>query len=91
MAWRFPVTPARKELPDLMRKPPARPRIDGGDDFPVNREQLGSRKTLEGRRLKFSGEELAGSEIWRAALARGGRRSGEGGEKVKVTVCVGYL
>ena len=73
MAWRFPVTPAKEKIPDLTRRAPARPRIGGGDEISVKREQLGSRETLEWRRLKLSEEQFAGSEISRAALARGGR------------------
>jgi hypothetical protein len=63
MAWQFPVTPARKTVSDLTRRAPARPRIGGGDETPINREQLGTREVLERRRLKLSGEEFAESEI----------------------------
>ena len=73
MAWRFPVTPAKVKVLEVTRRPPAIPRNGGGDDFSINREQLGSREALERRRLKFFGEQFAGSEIYRAALARGGR------------------
>jgi hypothetical protein len=63
MAWRFPVMPAREKVSDLTRRPSARPRIGGGGEIPIKREQLGSRKTLEWWRLKLSGKELAGGEI----------------------------
>jgi hypothetical protein len=54
---------AKEKLAGLTRRPPARPRIGGGGEIPIKREQLGSRKTLERRRLKLSGKELAGGEI----------------------------
>jgi hypothetical protein len=91
MAWRFLVTPAKVKVAEVTRRPPTIPRNGGGDDFPINREHLGLREALEWRRLKFSGEQFAGSEIYRAALARGGRQSGEGGERLDVTVRAGVL
>lgn len=73
MAWLFPVTLAKVKVAEETRRPPAIPRNGGGGNFPINREHLGSREVLERWRLKFPGEQLAGSEIYRAALARGGR------------------
>lgn len=73
MAWRFPVTPAKVKVAEVTRRPPVRPRIGGRGEIPVKREQLGSRETLEWRRLKLSEEQITGSDISRAALARGGR------------------
>jgi hypothetical protein len=89
MVWRFPVMPAKVKVAEVTRRPPGLPRNGGGDDFLINRGQLGSMEALERRHLKFSGEQFAGSEIYRAALARGGRRSGEGGERMEVTVRAG--
>jgi hypothetical protein len=85
------MMPAKVKVAEVMRRPPVIPRNGGGDDFPINHEQLGSREALERLHLKFSGEQLAGSEIYRAALARGGRQSCEGGERMEVTVHAGYL
>jgi hypothetical protein len=67
-AWRFPVTPAKVKVAEVTCRLPTRPRIGDGDDFTINCEQLGSREALERRRLKFSGGQFAGNEIYRAAL-----------------------
>jgi hypothetical protein len=63
MARRTGDAPVRMKVAELATKRPARPRIGGGRNFPINRNDLGARGSLRRRCVEFSVAELAGVEI----------------------------